>query len=95
MVLDPPEQKVNVTRMIIYSLIPILAIYAGWRIQKFWVLLGINLLISWGISLTINMIIPYPYAYLVSFTVSIIISVYVVRYFAKKYNEKMQLFDSE
>ena len=95
MVLDPPKQKVNVTRMIIYSFIPILAIYAGWRIQKFWVLLGINLLIGWGISLPINMIIPYPYAYLVSFAVSIIISVYVVRYFARKYNEKIQLSDSE
>ena len=81
--------------MIIYSFIPILAIYAGWRIQKFWVLLGINLLIGWGISLPINMIISYPYAYLVSFAVSIIISVYVVRYFARKYNEKMQLSDSE
>ena len=91
MVLDPPKQKVNVTRMIIYSFIPILAIYAGWRIQKFWVLFAINIVVGWGISMPINMIIPYPYAYLVSFSASITISVYVVRYFARKYNEKIQL----
>ena len=89
MVLDPPKQKVNVTRMIIYSLIPILAIYAGWRIQKFWVLLGISIVVGWGISMLIDMLIPYPYAYLVSFPASIAISVYIVRYFARKYNEKI------
>jgi hypothetical protein len=95
MVLDPPRQKVNVTRMIIYSFIPILVIYAGWRIQKFWVLLGISFVVGWGISMPIDMIIPYPYAYLVSFAASIAISVYVVRYFARKYNEKIGLSESE
>jgi len=95
MVLDPPRQKVNVTRMIIFSFIPILAIYAGWRIQKFWVLLGISIVVGWGISMPIDMIIPYPYAYLVSFAASIAISVYVVRYFARKYNEKIQLPEPE
>ena len=95
MVLNLPRQKVNVTRMIIYSFIPILAIYAGWRIQKFWVLLGINIIVGWGIRMPIDMIIPYPYAYLVSFAVSIVISVYVVRYFARKYNEKIGSLESE
>ena len=95
MVLDPPKQKVNVTRMIIYSFIPILAIYAGWRIQKFWVLFVISIVVGWGISMPIDMIIPYPYAFLVSFSVSVAISVYVVRYFARKYNEKIQLPEPE
>jgi len=95
MVLDPPKQKVNVTRMIIYSFIPILAIYAGWRIQKFWVLFAISIVVGWGISMPIDMIMPYPYAYLVSFSVSVAISVYVVRYFARKYNEKIQLPEPE
>ena len=90
MVLDPPREKVNVTRMIIYSFIQILAIYAGWRIQKFWVLFGISIIVGWGISMPIDMIVPYPYAYLISFSVSVAISVYVVRYFARKYNEKIQ-----
>jgi hypothetical protein len=95
MVLDPPRRKVNVTRMIIFSFIPILAIYAGWRIQKFWVLFGISIVVGWGISMPIDMIIPYPYAYLVSFAASIAISVYVVRYFARKYNEKIGSLESE
>jgi hypothetical protein len=89
MVLDPPRRKVNITRMIIFSFIPILAIYAGWRIQKFWILFGISIVVGWGISMPIEMIMPYPYAYLVSFAASIAISVYVVRYFARKYNEKI------
>jgi hypothetical protein len=95
MVLDPPRRKVDVTRMIIFSFIPILAIYAGWRIQKFWVLFGISIVVGWGISMPIDMIIPYPYAYLVSFAASIAISVYVVRYFARKYNEKIGSLESE
>lgn len=95
MVLDPPRRKVNVTIMIIFSFIPILAIYAGWRIQKFWILLGISIVVGWGISMPIDMIIPYPYAYLVSFAASIAISVYVVRYFARKYNEKIGSLEFE
>ena len=54
MILDPSRQKVNVTRMIIFSFIPILAIYAGWRIQKFWVLLRIRIVVGWGISMPID-----------------------------------------
>jgi hypothetical protein len=89
-VLDPTPEKVNVRRMMLYSIIFILSIYAGWRIQKFWVLLGINLLAGYGISLTLDsLFIPYPYAYVVSFVINGIVSLYAVRYFAKKYNEKI------
>jgi len=46
MVLDPPKEKVDVTLMIIFSFIPILGIYAAWRIQKFWMILLIEMAIS-------------------------------------------------
>lgn len=46
MVWDPPNKPVNVTRIIIYSLIPILSIYAGWRIQKFWLLFIVNFVVG-------------------------------------------------
>ena len=44
--LKPQTQQVSVTRMMIYSVIPFLSIYAGWRIEKFWVLTGINVAVS-------------------------------------------------
>ncbi len=79
MVWDPPKQQVNVNRMIIYSFIPILSIYVGWRIQKFWVLLGINI----GLSLLLRFFLP---EYIILF-VTIPLSVLIVRYYAIKYNE--------
>ena len=95
MVWDPPKQKVNVTRMIIYSFIPILAIYAGWRIQKFWVLLGIDLLVGYGLGTSIEGSVPSPFGYLISISVTIILSIYFVRYFARKYNEKINSSSDE
>ena len=92
MVWDPPKQPVNVTRMIIYSFIPILSIYAGWRIQKFWVLLGLGYAIGFGIGIMAGLLYPEPYGTLVSLASNIIISVLLVRHFARKYNEK---FSSE
>jgi hypothetical protein len=89
LVWDPPKQPVNVKRMIIYSFIPILSIYAGWRIQKFWVLLGINLLVGYGVGLPLEMVLSYPYGFVVSIAIQIPITVFVVRHFARKYNEKI------
>jgi len=91
MVWDPPKQKVNVTRMIIYSFVPILSIYACWRIQKFWILMGIDLLVSYGLGASLEASIPYPFGYIVSISVTIIFSIYFVRFFARKYNEKINL----
>jgi len=89
MVWDPPKQKVNVTRMIIYSFIPILGIYAAWRIQKFWLLVILGLVISIGLGITLA---PLSLAspelsYVISVIGSIIINILIVKYFAEKYNE--------
>ena len=76
--------------MIFYSFIPILSIYAGWRIQKFWVLLGINVVLSIGVSLAVGeafSCLNNPYiGTIVSMAIQIPISVLVVRHFASKYN---------
>lgn len=90
MVWDPPKQKVNVTRMIIYSFIPILSIYAGWRIQKFWLLVLINFGLGLVISIPMQMIFPFPYGLGMSLAIEIIVSVFVVKHFAKDYNEKIE-----
>jgi uncharacterized protein YacL len=92
MVWDPPKQKVNVTRMIIYSFIPILGIYAAWRIQKFWLLVILGLVISVGLGITLT---PLSLAspelsYVISVIGSIIINILIVKYFAEKYNETIK-----
>ena len=87
---EPPKQSVNVTRMIIYSFIPILSIYAGWRIQKFWLLVVINFAIGLGVRIPIEMISPDPYGIIISLAIQIALSVFVVKYFAEKYNEKIE-----
>jgi len=90
MIPEPPKQQVNVTRMIIYSFIPILSIYAGWRIQKFWLLVVINFAIGLGVATPIQMIFPFPYGIIISLLIQIALSVYLVKYFAEKYNEKIE-----
>ena len=92
MVWDPPRQEVNVTRMIIYSIIPILDIYSAWRIQKFWVIAIIQVLVGYGLSFPIEIFLPYPFGYLISYLPSIIIGIYLTRLFARKYNEKIKSF---
>ena len=89
MVLDPPKQKVDVTRMIIYSFIPILSIYAGWRIQKFWLLVVINFVFGLGISVPMQLLFPFPFGLVLSLGIEILVSVFVVKHFAEEYNEKV------
>jgi membrane protein implicated in regulation of membrane protease activity len=92
MVWDPPKQKVNVTRMIIYSFIPILGIYAAWRIQKFWLLVILGLAVSVGLGITLAPLsLTSPeLSYVVSVIGSIIINMLIVKYFAEKYDETIK-----
>ena len=97
--LKPQTQKVSVTRMMIYSVIPFLSIYAGWRIEKFWVLTGINV----AVSTTAVVIITYlfvgglpllEYQIMIEpiFVITqIVISVLLVRYFAIRYNNAISV----
>jgi membrane protein implicated in regulation of membrane protease activity len=92
MVWDPPKQKVNVTRMIIYSFIPILGIYAAWRIQKFWLLVILGLAVSVGLGITLAPLsLTSPeLSFVVSVIGSIIINILIVKYFAEKYDETIK-----
>lgn len=95
MVWDPPKIPVNVRRMIIYSFIPILGIYAGWRIQKFWVLFGINIVLGFGISILLAVVLPYPLNSLVSWGIEIPVSIFMVQHFARAYNAKVSSTDTQ
>ena len=75
---NPPNEPVNVNRMMLYSLIPIVSIWVGWRIQKFWVLFAINL----GIGIVVGFIVPFPFNLLITIPVSVL----MVRHFAIRYN---------
>lgn len=95
MVWDPPKEKVNVTRMIIYSFLPILSIYAGWRIQKFWLLLVVDFAIGLGLGFPLGIIFPYPYGSIFSILISIPVSIILVKHYAEEYNQKIQFSKSE
>jgi len=91
MVWDPPKQKVDVTRMIIYSFIPILGIYAIWRIQKFWLFLILEIVMSFVVGVTLiplGFIAPELIS-IVAFPLGILINILLVKYFAEKYNESL------
>jgi hypothetical protein len=79
--------------MIIYSFIPILSVYAGWRIQKFWVLLGINIVVGLGVSVVAGaaeFASNNPYiGVALSLAIQVPLSVFIVRHFARGYNEKI------
>lgn len=95
--LNPPQQQVNVARMMIYSLIPFLAIYAGWRIQKFWVLTGITMIVV-GTGLGASFYLAQETQFygegtagaVITIT-NIAVSLLMVRYFAKRYNNEMYM----
>ena len=90
MVWDPPRQEVNVSRMMIYSIFPFIAIYAGWRIQKFWVIGAIQLLVIFGLLLPLDIFLFPQMGSLISLPLSIILSICIVRHYAIKYNEKIK-----
>lgn len=89
MVPKPPIKEVNVTRMMIYSLIPFLNIYAGWRIQKFRLLLAINILVSLA-TFPLDFLAPYPYGTIISYPLVIFIPLYFVKKYAQEYNQKIK-----
>ena len=96
MVWDPKPENVNVKRMMIYSLVPILSIYALWRIQKFWLITLISIPISLGTEALMTALIyvePTPTSgALLSLMILgsyIAICLLLVMHYAEKYNEKI------
>ena len=97
MVWDPKLEQVNVKRLMIYSLIPIVSIYAMWRIQKFWKITLIlipfaivdRLLTSVTIQNPSSEIGPLDFISLFFLGISIIVTVLLVKHYAGKYNEKI------
>jgi hypothetical protein len=92
LVWDPPKQQVNVTRMMIYSLIPILSIYAGWRIQRFWLLFIVNFVVGVLTGFVGAALEASGMRYvgiILGLAIGIPISLLLVRKFAIEYNERI------
>ena len=97
MVWDPKPEQVSVKRLMIYSLIPIVSIYAIWRIQKFWKITLIlipfaivdRLLTSAMTKNPSSEIGPLDLTSLVFIGISLIVTVLLVKHYAQKYNEKI------
>ncbi len=93
MVGNPPKQKVDVTLMIILSFLPIVCLYAAWRIQKFWalVVLGIILeLLIWASFFLLGFAVSWELSLVVSLVAYIGLTVLFVKYYAEKYNAKIE-----
>ena len=84
--------------MIIYSFVPILSVYALWRIQKFWLISLISIPISFGMQLLMGVaIIPSQnqpiigiLLFLMTLGLYIAVCVLLVRHYAQKYNKKIE-----
>lgn len=87
MIPRPPRQRVSTARMTAYSVVPILSIYAVWRIEKFWVLLGINLLAGVAMGILFQFEFEAQYKTAISILSSMAITACAVRHFAGRYNE--------
>jgi hypothetical protein len=98
MVWDPKQETVDVNRMIIYSFVPILSVYALWRIQKFWLISLISIPISFGMQLLMgvatipsqNQPIIGILLFLMTLGLYIAVCVLLVRHYAQKYNKKIE-----
>ncbi len=88
MIPQPPRQEVSITRMTIYSVLPILSIYAGWRMEKFRVLFLINLAMGFASGIILGETLD-SYGSIIGWIAGITITIVLVRYFAKAYNKQI------
>jgi len=72
----------------IFIFIPILALYAWLRIEKFWLGLGLHFLMYIP-SIVIGIVIPFPWSVVVSIGVTSYASIYFVRKWSRQWNESI------
>ena len=84
------EQKpVNVTLQTILMFIPLVWIYAFYRIEK--LSMGLFLLfVAIAASIVIQVVVPYPYGLILAYVPYFAIPIYTIRKWSKEWNEKFQ-----
>ena len=81
------QEPVNVNIQTVLALVPIVDFWAAYRIEKlrFWCLLNIGFL---ALSISISLMIPYPYDVIMGLIIDIPIAVYLLRMWSKEWNTK-------
>jgi len=88
------EQKpVSVALQTILMFIPLVWIYAFYRIEK--LSMGLFLLfVALAVSIVIQVVFPYPYGLILAYVPTFAIPIYIIRKWSKEWNEKFQTENS-
>ena len=92
------KEPVSIKRQTIYAIIPILDLYAAYKIEKFRLYFVIMLGISLGVEFalrTVLLFIPFPYSTIISEAVYIPIAVYLIRRWSTKWNGEIDRQNSQ
>lgn len=82
------REPVNINIQTVLALVPIVDFWAAYRIEKFrfWCMLYIGFI---ALSVSISLIIPYPYDVIVGIIIEAPIAVYLMRMWSKEWNAKL------
>ena len=82
------REPVNIDIQTVLALVPIVDFWAAYRIEKFrfWGMLFIGFIV---LSISISLIIPYPYDMIVGIIIEAPIAVYLMRMWSKEWNTKL------
>ena len=86
MVTPRTKEPVSLTRQTIYAIIPILDLYASYKIEKLTLYFVIILPIGIAVSLIFDLVLPFPYSYIAPEAVVIPIAVFLIRNWSQKWN---------
>ncbi len=84
------QEPVSIKRQTVYALIPILDLYAAYKIEKFRWYFVIVLAVGISVSTAFRLLIPFPYGLAIEIPVELAVSVYLIRRWSKEWNAKLQ-----
>ena len=82
------REPVNINIQTVLALVPIVDFWAAYRIEKFrfWCILIVGF---FALSVSIDMVLPYPYGMMIGLIIEIPISLYLTRMWSKEWNAKL------
>jgi len=82
------NESVSIKRQTIYAIIPILDLYAAYKIEKLIKYLVIILGLGIVMELGFKILLPFPYSWIASEGVLVSIAIYLIRKWSRKWNEQ-------
>ena len=89
------DEPVSLIRQTIYALIPILDLYAAYKIEKFRWYFVIVLAVAIPVSIATEALIPFPFNLAIEIPVELAVSVYLIRRWSKEWNKKFESGSTE